>query len=89
MATGYDVEDNNNFVVIKGGHIPDAVNVPSTQFQDPYSVDTAIEELLNENKDKKTFIFHCGQSLQRGPYCARAFSQYLERNVVPEKRPEV
>jgi hypothetical protein len=72
-----------------GGHIVDAINVPSSQFQDPYTVNTASEELLLENKDKKTFIFHCGQSIQRGPYCARAFSRYLETNVPIEERPEV
>jgi rhodanese-related sulfurtransferase len=67
------------------GHIPGCVNVPSDTFTDP----EVLKTLYEENRDKSTFIFHCGQSKIRGPTSATAFSEYVAKAIPEGERPVV
>lgn len=67
-----DVRDDD----FEGGHIPGAVNVPSTEFQD--SLQTLMDGIIAS--DKEIVIFHCMKSQVRGPQCSKIFSQNLEKH---------
>lgn len=47
-----------------GGHIKGSTNVPSAQ------LDAMMPTLVRKLKDKKTVVFHCALSQQRGPSAA-------------------
>lgn len=47
-----------------GGHIKGSTNVPSRQ------LDAMMATLVRRLKDKKTVVFHCALSQQRGPSAA-------------------
>jgi len=47
-----------------GGHIKGCINIPST------SLDYAMQDLIRRLKDKKTVVFHCLMSQERGPRAA-------------------
>ena len=64
-----DVRDED----FAGGHIKGAINSPSEDLED----DDALEELIDKLKDRKTVIFHCMKSQERGPTCARRFRNRL------------
>jgi Cdc25 family phosphatase len=68
-----DVRDDD-FV---GGHLPGAVNVPSTTWNDTRVVDRLIEEYATAGKEKEVVVFHCMQSKQRGVNCATKFAARL------------
>ncbi|KJZ77840.1 hypothetical protein HIM_03017 [Hirsutella minnesotensis 3608] len=59
-----DVRDDDYI----GGHIKGSMNVPSRQ------LDARMATLVRQLKDKKTVVFHCALSQQRGPGAAL---QYL------------
>ncbi|ROT42968.1 Rhodanese-like protein, partial [Sodiomyces alkalinus F11] len=65
-----DVRDDDYI----GGHIKGCINVPSR------SLDAMMPSLVRRLQDKKTVVFHCALSQQRGPSAAL---QYLrERNQI-------
>ncbi|PTB76918.1 Rhodanese-like protein [Trichoderma longibrachiatum ATCC 18648] len=47
-----------------GGHIKGSTNIPSNQ------LDALMPTLIRKLKDKKTVVFHCALSQQRGPLAA-------------------
>ncbi|KAM0248556.1 hypothetical protein ACHAQJ_009405 [Trichoderma viride] len=47
-----------------GGHIKGSTNIPSNQ------LDALMPTLIRKLKDKKTVVFHCALSQQRGPFAA-------------------
>ncbi|KAM0476448.1 hypothetical protein ACHAPX_006361 [Trichoderma viride] len=47
-----------------GGHIKGSTNIPCNQ------LDALMATLIRKVKDKKTVIFHCALSQQRGPFSA-------------------
>ncbi|PHH62394.1 hypothetical protein CDD81_7190 [Ophiocordyceps australis] len=55
-----DVRDDDYI----GGHIRGSINMPSQQ------LDAMMPTLIRRLKDKKTVIFHCALSQQRGPSAA-------------------
>jgi Cdc25 family phosphatase len=68
---GDDNDDDNSLAVIDvrdsdfvGGHIRGCTNVPSG------SLDYALPQLVRELRDKRTVVFHCALSQQRGPGAA-------------------
>lgn len=65
-----DVRDED----YSGGHIPESINIPSSQFHNSSNY----EMLLDKYGDKKYFIFHCFYSKQRGPSAAAAFANFVE-----------
>ncbi|KYK61372.1 hypothetical protein DCS_02514 [Drechmeria coniospora] len=67
-----DVRDDD-FI---GGHIKGATNVPSAQ------LDVMMPTLLRKLADKRTVIFHCALSQQRGPTAALRYLRERERLAV-------
>ncbi|KAF4974788.1 hypothetical protein FZEAL_8342 [Fusarium zealandicum] len=55
-----DVRDNDYI----GGHIKGGTNIPA------HTLDTMMPTLVRRLKDKKTVVFHCMLSQQRGPGAA-------------------
>ncbi|CAF3463177.1 hypothetical protein SNK03_011643 [Fusarium graminearum] len=55
-----DVRDNDYI----GGHIKGSTNVPA------HTLDSMMPTLVRRLKDKKTVVFHCALSQQRGPSAA-------------------
>ncbi|KAK7418900.1 Cdc25 phosphatase Ibp1 [Neonectria punicea] len=55
-----DVRDNDYI----GGHIKGSTNVPA------HTLDAMMATLVRRLKDKKTVVFHCALSQQRGPSAA-------------------
>jgi Cdc25 family phosphatase len=73
-----------NFVIIdvrepeeisRDGKISRNVNIPSANFKDS----EIAKNILLEHKDKDEIVVHCIKSQQRGPTCALALTQALER----------
>jgi len=62
-----DVRDDDR----EGGHIKHSHWAPSTSFYDN------VDELVKDNKDLETVIFHCAMSQQRGPKAARIYAEAL------------
>ena len=58
-----------------GGHIKGCIHIPSQQ------LDTMMPTLARRLQDKKTVVFHCALSQQRGPSAAL---RYLREGNVPE-----
>lgn len=65
-----DVRDED-FV---GGNVKGGVNYPSEEFLD------SLDEVAKAAEGKEVVVFHCMQSQQRGPKCARIFSEHLAKN---------
>ena len=82
-----DVRDDDYY----GGHIPGAVNVPSLRWDDDDTVEKLIKDYVIPGKEKAFVIFHCMQSMQRGPSCAMRFANRLsfEKADNPNIRTEV
>lgn len=57
-----------------GGSIKTSIHVPSTAFED------SLHSLLPKLADKKTVVFHCSLSQQRGPSAALQYLRELEAN---------
>ena len=58
------------------GHIPNAVLVPSEQWQDPQTVDSILKSFPTKSK----IVVHCMKSQVRGPSCARKLRESLPQN---------
>ncbi|KAM3581212.1 Cdc25 phosphatase Ibp1 [Umbelopsis sp. WA50703] len=58
-----------DYVVIDGGNIPGAVNVPSRVFVDN------VHKLIEDYKDVPQVFFHCALSQSRGPKAARIYNE--------------
>jgi Cdc25 family phosphatase len=82
-----DVRDDDYY----GGHIPGAVNVPSLTWDDDDTVEKLIKDYVEPGKEKEFVVFHCMQSMQRGPSCAMRFANRLsfEKADNPNIRTEV
>jgi len=66
-----DVRDDD----YEGGHIPDALNIPSNLFYRSFhKIDAAA-------KGKQQIIFHCMKSQMRGPTAANQYIQHLARRA--------
>lgn len=91
MVTSPDKKEDTAVVDVRGkdefsdGHIVNAVNYQSDLWQNPAFVD----EVIQENLDKKVVVFHCMMSQQRGPNCARIFSSRLAQLETEKPLPEV
>jgi hypothetical protein len=59
-------------IIYNVGHIPNAINVPSEQWDNQELID----ELIRSHALTGTVVFHCRMSQVRGPSCA---TKYLER----------
>lgn len=57
----------------KGGNIKGAINIPMHNFEH----DQSIDEVIQKVSSAKTVVFHCYKSQQRGPFCAKQFTQRL------------
>ena len=66
-----DVRDDDHV----GGHIKDSIHAPSS------SLDYRIPQLIRELGDKKTVVFHCALSQQRGPSAALKYLREREQKV--------
>lgn len=64
-----DVRDSDHV----GGHIASSMHVPSS------TLDYKVPELVRTLKDKKTVVFHCMLSQQRGPSAALRYARERER----------
>jgi len=74
-----DVRDSDYI----GGHILGCINVPSP------TLDYRMPELVRTLKDKKTVVFHCALSQQRGPSAALQYLRERERlKLGAEKKEE-
>lgn len=62
-----------------GGHIKGSWNIPAHQ------LDAMMPTLLRKLKDKKTVVFHCMLSQQRGPKAARRYMQEREAALGKEE----
>jgi Cdc25 family phosphatase len=71
-----DVRDSDHI----GGHIAGSRHVPSN------TLDYRLPELLRELKEKKTVVFHCALSQQRGPSAALRYLR--ERRRMEERERE-
>lgn len=56
-----------------GGHIHDSLHVPSS------SLEYRIPELIRTLAAKKTVVFHCALSQERGPRAARWYMEEMEK----------
>ncbi|KAI9774588.1 MAG: hypothetical protein M1840_002837 [Geoglossum simile] len=65
-----------------GGHIITSTHVPAT------SLDHRIPALVRDLKDKKTVVFHCALSHQRGPGAAVQYLRERRRVLGEEKEGE-
>lgn len=84
-----DVRDPEEFI---GGHINGAKNIPSTEFIDEGNVNSIAQETLNLNSNE-VFV-HCAYSKVRGPTCARALADAIDKlrvanNLEQEKLPKM
>ncbi|RKU46234.1 hypothetical protein DL546_004938 [Coniochaeta pulveracea] len=64
-----DVRDDDHI----GGHIRGSQNIPSRL------IDAMMPTLVRQLKDKKTVVFHCALSQQRGPSAALKYVRERER----------
>jgi rhodanese-related sulfurtransferase len=62
-----------------GGHIKGSQNIPSRL------IDIMMPTLVRQSKDKKTVVFHCALSQQRGPSAALKYLRERERMFPGEK----
>ena len=69
-----DVRDDD----FKGGNLIGCVHFPSQDW--PESLDSILD-YINERKPVETIIFHCYESSMRGPFCAREFIHYVNRDT--------
>ncbi|KAL2760163.1 hypothetical protein ACRALDRAFT_1059947 [Sodiomyces alcalophilus JCM 7366] len=69
-----DVRDDDYI----GGHIKGSINVPS------HTLDAMMPSLVRRLQDKKTVVFHCALSQQRGPSAALQYLRERDRLVKPE-----
>lgn len=65
-----DVRDDDHI----GGNIKTSIHVPSTALED------SLHTLLPKLADKKTVVFHCSLSQQRGPSAALRYLRELDAN---------
>lgn len=72
-----DVRENGDF---SAGHIKNAVNLPSGNWQDQAFVDAQIAQYSGS----KNIVFHCAKSQQRGPTCAQIFLNRLNETKAEE-----
>lgn len=85
VATNGSIE--RDFVVVDvrdddfntSGHIKGCINVPSTSsvWSDEEELKKFTQSFCTGTNAPKEIIFHCAQSLKRGPACARLFSKSL------------
>lgn len=54
-------------------HIPIAVNIPSTEWENMDMVDKLIQD--HSSFQNLSLIFHCAYSQQRGPTCASIYAE--------------
>lgn len=64
-----DVRDSDHI----GGHIKSSIHAPSS------TLDYKVPELVRTLKDKRTVVFHCMLSQQRGPSAALRYVRERER----------
>ncbi|KAJ9156416.1 hypothetical protein NKR23_g813 [Pleurostoma richardsiae] len=64
-----DVRDDDHI----GGHIKGSMNVPSR------TLDAMLPTLIRKLRNKKTVVFHCALSQQRGPSAALRYLRERER----------
>lgn len=78
-----DVRDED----FEGGHIYGAVNLPSETFYDRKILDKMVRDwgIPSPEKPRTILVFHCMKSQQRGPTCARIFSEHLSTLEASEK----
>lgn len=65
-----------------GGHIHSSTWVPSS------TLDVRMPELIRTLKDKKTVVFHCALSQQRGPSAALRYARERESTLGVEENKE-
>ncbi|OQE91912.1 hypothetical protein PENNAL_c0008G05849 [Penicillium nalgiovense] len=70
-----DVRDSDHV----GGHIHSSTWVPSS------TLDVRMPELIRTLKDKKTVVFHCALSQQRGPSAALRYARERENSLGAEE----
>lgn len=71
--------DNTDYI---GGHIKGSRNVPSRQ------LDAMMPTLVRQLKDKKTVVFHCSLSQQRGPSAALKYLREKESLSASQSQPD-
>lgn len=64
-----DVRDDDHI----GGHIKDSINIPSQ------TLDAQLPTLLRKLEGKRTVVFHCALSQQRGPSAALQYLREVQR----------
>ncbi|TKW48664.1 CDC25-like phosphatase YCH1 [Colletotrichum tanaceti] len=72
-----DVRDDDYI----GGHIKGAINMPSR------SLEATMPTLIRRLQGKKTVVFHCALSQQRGPSAALRYLRERERTLASKKSP--
>ena len=65
------------------GHIKGAKHFPSNYWHNP----NFVENVAKDTSGSKRIIFHCAQSQQRGPKCARIFREHLATRNAESAKP--